>query len=124
MRLDWRPWCRPRGRYTGLCRSTERPMCASSALQECQQIGVDLSLQRDREAVWSTRVVDSPNVLDEAFRFARRVVHRNDLIVLSVHEQSGDVELLQVFGEIGLGERLDAFVGVPQAGLHAQPPEL
>ena len=36
----------------------------------------------------------------------------------------GTSNLLEVLGEIGLGEGLDAFVGVLEAGLHAPKPEL
>jgi len=36
-----------------------------------------------------------------------------------VHDQGWDIELLEVLGEISLGEGLDAFIGVLEAGLHA-----
>jgi hypothetical protein len=41
-----------------------------------------------------------------------------------MHDQRWDIELLEVLGEIGLGEGLDAVVGVLQPGLHAPQPEL
>ena len=41
-----------------------------------------------------------------------------------MHDQGRDIELLEVLGEVGLGEGLDAFVGVLEAGLHAPEPEL
>jgi hypothetical protein len=41
-----------------------------------------------------------------------------------MHDQRWDIELLEVLGEIGLGEGLDAVVGVLEAGLHAPEPEL
>src|ERR1041385_1232552 len=49
---------------------------------------------------------------------------RNDLIVARVHDEGWDIELLEVLAEVGLRERLDALVGVLQAGLHAQGPEV
>jgi hypothetical protein len=41
-----------------------------------------------------------------------------------VHDKGRDIDLLEVLGEIGLRECLDAFVGVLEAGLHAPEPEL
>src|SRR5882724_6624539 len=93
------------------------------APEEGQQVGVDLILMRGREAVRRARIVDFLGALDEPGRFLRRVLDGNDLIVLTVHDQGWDIELLEVPGEIGLGECLDALVGVLEAGLHAPEPE-
>jgi hypothetical protein len=41
-----------------------------------------------------------------------------------VHDQSRDIELLEVFGEVGFRKGLDAVVRVLEAGLHAPEPEL
>ncbi len=41
-----------------------------------------------------------------------------------MEHQGRDIELLEILGEIGLGEGLDAFVGVLETGLHAPEPEL
>ena len=41
-----------------------------------------------------------------------------------MHYQGWDIELLEIFGEISLGEGLDAFIGILEAGLHAPEPEL
>src|SRR5262249_35073609 len=41
-----------------------------------------------------------------------------------MHHQGWDIELLEVFGEIRLGEGFDALISVQQAGLHAPEPEL
>ncbi len=92
--------------------------------QEGQQVGVDLILMRGREAVRCARIVDFLRALDEPGRFLRRVLDGNDLVALTVHDQGRDIELLEVLGEVGLGEGLDAFVGVLEAGLHAPEPEL
>jgi len=35
---------------------------------------------------------------------------RNDLVVLAVYDQGRDIDFLEILGEIGLGERLDAFI--------------
>jgi hypothetical protein len=75
------------------------------------------------EAVRRARVVDFPRVPDEPGRFPGRVIDGNDLVVLTVQNQGRDVELLEVLGEIGLGEGLDALVGVLEAGLMSFPDE-
>src|SRR6266513_2356300 len=92
--------------------------------QEGQQVGVDLILMRGREAVRCAWIVDFLRALDEPGRFLRRVLDGYDLVVLTVHDQGRDIELLEVLGEISLGEGLDAFIGVLEAGLHAPDPEL
>ena len=92
--------------------------------QEGQQISVDLILMRGREAVRCTRIVDFLRATDESGRLHRRVLDGNDLVVLAMHDQGRDIDLLEVLGEIGLGEGLDAFVGVLEACLHAPEPEL
>src|SRR5262245_60744483 len=84
----------------------------------------DLVLVRGREAVRRAGVVNFLGALDEPGRFLRRVLDRSDLVVLSVQNQSRDVEFLEVLGEVGLGKRLDALIGVLRAGLHAPEPEL
>ena len=94
------------------------------APEEREQVGIDLILMRRRDAVRRARIVDFLGSLDEPCRLYRRVFDGNDLVVLTVQDQGGDIELLEVLGEIGLGEGLDAFVGVLEAGLHAPEPEL
>src|SRR5262244_3966495 len=63
--------------------------------------------------------VDAVARIDDRGGFPGRVLDGNDLVVLAVQDQSRDIELLEVLGEIGLGEGLDGFVGVLQPGLHA-----
>jgi hypothetical protein len=92
--------------------------------QEGQQVGVDLILKRGCEAVRCARIVDFLRAPDESGRFLSRILDGNDLVVLAVHDKSRDIDLLKVLSEIGLGEGLDAFVGVLEAGLHAPEPEL
>src|SRR6185312_5694280 len=92
--------------------------------QEGQQIGVDLILERRRQAVRRARIVEFLCAVDEPRRLHRRVLDGHDLVVLAVHDQGRDIELLEVLSEVGLGERLDAVVGVLEAALHAPEPEL
>jgi hypothetical protein len=92
--------------------------------QERQQISIHLILMRSRDAVRCTWIVDFLRALDESGRLRCRVLDRDDLVVLAVHDQSRDIDLLEVLGEIGLREGLDALVGVLEAGLHAPEPEL
>src|SRR5262249_22077937 len=99
-------------------------LCASLAPEEGQQVGVDLVLKRCRKAVRRARIVDFLRALDQPGRFPRRVLDWHDLVVLTVHDQGRNIELLEVLGEIGFGESLDAFVGVLQPGLHAPEPKL
>ena len=74
--------------------------------------------------MWRARIINFLRTLDEPGRFLRRVLDGNDLVVLTVHDQGWDIELLEVLGEISLGEGLDALIGVLEAGLHAPEPEL
>ena len=92
--------------------------------QEGQQVGVELILMRGREAMRCARIVDFLRVLDELGRFLIRILDWNDLVVLTMHDQGWDIELLEVLGEISLREGFDAFVGVLEASLHAPEPEL
>jgi hypothetical protein len=50
-------------------------------------------------------------------------VNGDDLIVVAVDDQGRHVDPLEVFGEVGLGEGLDAVVGALDADLHAPQPE-
>ena len=79
---------------------------------------------RGREAMRRARIVDFLRAFDEPGRLVSCVLDGNDLVVLTMHNQGWDIELLEVFGEIGLGEGLDAFIGILEAGLHAPKPEL
>ena len=52
-------------------------------------------------------------VLDDLRRQHRRGDNRHDLVVVAVQDQCRHIELLQVLGQIGFGERLDADIGRP-----------
>src|SRR5262245_54525045 len=105
-------------------RRRSRDTSIDSSSDEREQVGVDPFLVRRRQAVRRAGVVDFLCALDELRRFLRRVLDRNDLVVLSVQNQSRNVEFLEVLGEVGLGKRLDALIGVLRASLHAPEPEL
>src|SRR5829696_309277 len=92
--------------------------------KEGQQVSVDLILLRSRDAVRCTRIVDFLRAPDESGRLPRRVLDGNDLVVFAVQDQSRDIDLLEVLGEISLREGLDALVRVFEASLHAPVPEL
>ena len=79
---------------------------------------------RSRQAVWRAGIVFFLRTLDEPGRFPRGVLYGNDLVILTMHNQSWDVDPLEILGEIGLGEGLDAFISVLEARLHAPKPEL
>ena len=83
-----------------------------ASAQERQEFGVYLVLMRSREAMGSAGVVDILRALDEPRRFLRGVVNWHDLIVFAVQEEGRNIELLQIFGEVSLRERLDALVRV------------
>src|ERR1039458_2062439 len=95
-----------------------------SGLDEGQQIGVDRLGLSDRHAVRESGVGLQCPVLHELRGKNRGVLIGDDLVVLSVHEQRRNVDLLQIIGEVSLGELLDAVVGRLDARLHAEAPEL
>jgi hypothetical protein len=53
----------------------------------------------------------------------RRIVDGHDLVVAAVDDERWHVDLLEVLGEVGLREGLDAEVGRREAGHHALEPE-
>ncbi len=92
--------------------------------EEGEQVGVDLVLMCGGDAVRRAGIVDVLGALDQPGGLDGGILDRNDLVILPVQDERRHVELLQVFGEVGLRECLDAFIGVQQAGLHAPEPEL
>jgi hypothetical protein len=92
--------------------------------KEGQQISIHLILMRSRDAVRCSRIVDFLRTPDESGRLRCRVLDRDDLVVFAVHDQSRDIDLLEILGEISLREGLYALVRVLEAGLHAPEPEL
>src|SRR5215207_1921862 len=82
------------------------------SLNEGEQFCIDLILMRRGNAVRCAGVVDVLRTLDELGRLHSRVLHRNDLVVLAVKYQRRSIELLEVLGEVSLGEGFDTLVGV------------
>ena len=79
---------------------------------------------RRGESVWCAGIVDFLRALDQSGRFFGRVLHGDDLVVFAVQDQSRNIDLLEILGEVGLGECLDGLIGVLETGLHAPEPEL
>ena len=94
-----------------------------SCPEECQQVGVDLVLEGRAHAVRRARIDLQRGALDELGREQRRGADRHDLVVVAVQDQRRHVELLEVLGEVRLGERLDAVVDGLEAGQHPLQPE-
>jgi len=79
---------------------------------------------RGGEPVRCAWIVDLLGTLDELGRLPGRVFDRDDLVILTVQHERRYVEFLEIRGEIRLGERLDALIGVLRSGLHTPEPEL
>src|ERR1022692_4533730 len=88
-----------------------------------QKIGVEFFLMRFGQAMGCAWVYLQGRVLDEFRGGQSRGADRHDLVVVAVKDQRRHVELLEVFGEIRLGECLDAVEGVLVTGLHPLEPE-
>lgn len=68
------------------------------SFDEGEKVGVDLILMRGRETVRRTRIIDDLGALDQPRRLHRRVLDRNDLVILAVQDQRRYVERLEVLG--------------------------
>jgi hypothetical protein len=79
---------------------------------------------RGGEAMWCTWIVDLFGTRNESGRLDRRILDRNDLVVIAVQDQGPDIHLLKILCEISFGEGLDTLVGVLEASLHTPEPEL
>ena len=94
----------------------------ASALEERQQVGVDRGSLGGRHAVREALVGLERAVLQQLRRQRPGIGIRHDLVVLAVHHQGRHVDLLQVLGEVGLGEGNDAVVVRLGATHHALAP--
>ena len=105
--------CRPDrdGLRVTVRRPTFTEMTRQSALDEREKVGVELLLVGDHEAMRRARIDLQLGVLDDLRGEQRRVGDRHDLVVVAVEDQGRNVEPLQILGQIGLRERLDAVVG-------------
>ena len=61
--------------------------------------------------------------LDQLGGKQRRVGDGHDLVVITMQDQRGHIDLREVLREVGLGERLDAVVGGFMTAHHALEPE-
>ena len=75
------------------------------------------------EAVRSTWVDLKGGISDEFGRGACSGVDWHDLVVVTVNNQGWHIKLLEIFGEVCLGKRLDAIKLVLEAALHSLKPE-
>src|SRR3989442_6096219 len=91
--------------------------------QEGQQVFVELLLVREGQAVGRPRIDLQGGALDDLGGEQGRVADRHDLVVVAVDDQSRNVELLEVFGEVRLREDLDAVECAFETSLHRPQPE-
>src|ERR1019366_8959940 len=95
----------------------------TSGLEECQQVGIELLLVSLGQAVGCACIDLQSRVFDEFRRGKSGGADRYDLVVIAVKDQCWHVEFLEVFGEVRLGECLDAVKRVLMACLHTLGPE-
>src|ERR1035437_2066504 len=95
----------------------------TSGLEECQQVGIELLLVSLGQAMGCASIDLQSRVFDEFGRGKSRGADRYDLVVVTVNDKRWHVEFLEVFGEVRLGERLDAVKRVLVAGLHTLEPK-
>ena len=92
--------------------------------QEGQQVGVDgVGLGRGH-AMRKALVGFQCAVLQQLCRQRRRIGIRHDLVVIAMHHQDRHGDLLQVFGEVRLGEGDDAVIVRLGASHHALSPPI
>src|ERR1035437_4590358 len=95
----------------------------TSGLEECQQVGIELLLVSLGQAMGCACIDLQSRVFDEFRRGKSRGADRHDLFVVALNDHRLYVEFLEVFGEVRLGERLDAVKRVLMAGLHTLDPK-
>ena len=78
---------------------------------------------RAAEAVGRARIDLQGGVLDDLGGEQGRVTDRHDLVIVAVDDQGRNVELLEVFRQVRLGEGLDAVEGAFETDLHRPQPE-
>ena len=88
------------GLQEGRCR-------AGCAFEEHQQILVNLLRMESEHPVRISGINFERCALEDLGGLERRIGDGHNLVVIAVHDERGNVHLLQVFGEIGFGESLD-----------------
>src|ERR1700679_3039954 len=94
------------------------------ALEKREQILVDDIGVGDGHAVREAGINLQRRVGDQLGRQRACVREWYDLVVVPVHDEGRDIDLLQVLGEVGFREGLDAVVGALDAALHSLEPEV
>src|ERR1039457_3480656 len=111
-----------------ICRGVWNSGCFRALLsfpKKLQQVGVDLLRVGGGHAMRKAGIDLQVCILQYLRGHQTRGANRHNLIVVAMHHQHGDVDLLQVYGEVGLRERLNAVVMGLDASHHAlQPPAL
>ncbi len=82
-----------------------------SVFEEVQQILIEAILVRVGQAMWRTRIDDQLGVFDLRGSGFTSDVEWHDLIVITVDQQGGHVEFLQILAEVRGRERGDGVVG-------------
>src|SRR5438132_12916882 len=108
----------------GFLNSTSRRSLVSLP-QESKQVGINPVCVGRGHSVRKARVNLQRCILEDLRRHQTRSTDRNNLIVVSMHDQHRNVDLLQVLREVGLRKGLDAVVMRLYTSEHSlQPPTL
>src|ERR1700730_8612388 len=99
------PYCC--GVSSGRAAHPEEPL---SGLEEGEQVAVDGVGVRDGHAVGEAGIDLEGGVFEYFGGCAAGGVDGDDLVVVAVEDEDGDVDLLKVFGEVRLGEGVDGVV--------------
>src|ERR1700729_2186952 len=90
--------------------TSDSPSNLRLRLYEFEKIGIDLVCMRGRHPVRKALVDLQRAILQELGGKRAGVGKRHDLVVLAVHHQHRNGNLLKVFGEVGLRQGLDAVI--------------
>ena len=91
--------------------------------EEFEEVAVELLFVGTGQPVRGTRVDLELRAGDDLRRLQGSCLDGYDLVVVAMEDQRRYVDLLEVFGEIGLGEGLDAVVRTLDAHGHRHQPE-
>src|SRR3989449_5248356 len=105
-------------------RKPRRSWLSTLGFQERQQVGVNGVRLSRGHAVWKALVSFQCAILQQLCRQRRRIGIRHDLVVIAMHHQDGHGDLLQIFGEVRLGEGDDAVIMRLCASHHALAPPI
>src|SRR5215213_2696828 len=93
------------------------------ALDECENVSVELVRLGLRQAVWAARIDLDLGALDDLRSLFRRRLDRNDLVVIAMDHERRLVDLLEILCVVDLGEFTDAVILTLDAAHHALKPE-